>query len=135
MDKRKYSTPSYRYAFNGKENVEEWGVQDYGFRDYNPLTCRFMSVDPSKKDYPYLTPYQFASNSPISGIDLDGLEYYYAADGKFLGQGGDPKNKEVRLGKITGKTESGILRASAQVLFEKLGRWPSIKEYRGFSSS
>lgn len=33
-----------------------------------------------------LTPYQFASNSPISGVDLDGLEYYYAADGKYLGQ-------------------------------------------------
>ncbi len=24
-------------------------------------------------------------NSAISGIDLDGLEYYYAGDGKFLG--------------------------------------------------
>jgi len=98
----------YRYSFNGKEDVKEIeGQQDYGFRIYDKRLGRFKSVDPLTKKYPYLTPYQFASNSPISGIDLDGLEYYYAADGKFLGQGGDPDNKEVRLGKITGKTKSG----------------------------
>jgi hypothetical protein len=32
-------------------------------------------VDPLSPDYPELTPYQFASNRPIDGIDLDGLEY------------------------------------------------------------
>jgi RHS repeat-associated protein len=104
---RTYNSSDYRYGFNGKEDDDETQTQDYGFRTYNPRLGRFFSVDPLTKDYPYLTPYQFASNSPISGIDLDGLEYYYAADGKLLGQGGDPDNKEVRLGKITGKTKSG----------------------------
>lgn len=33
-----------------------------------------MSFDPLAKDYPELTPYQFASNEPISNIDIDGLE-------------------------------------------------------------
>ena len=33
-----------------------------------------MSVDPLTKSYPMLTPYQFASNSPIANSDLDGLE-------------------------------------------------------------
>jgi hypothetical protein len=32
-------------------------------------------VDPLTKDYAMLTPYQFASNMPIDGIDLDGLEF------------------------------------------------------------
>lgn len=32
-------------------------------------------VDPITKEYPELTPYQFASNSPVSGIDQDRLEY------------------------------------------------------------
>jgi len=32
-------------------------------------------VDPLVGDFPMLTPYQFASNRPIDGIDLDGLEY------------------------------------------------------------
>ena len=35
---------------------------------------RFLSVDPLTKGYPMLTPYQYASNSPIMNIDLDGLE-------------------------------------------------------------
>lgn len=34
-------------------------------------------MDPLTKKYPELTPYQFASNAPISGIDLDGLEYIH----------------------------------------------------------
>jgi hypothetical protein len=38
---------------------------------------RFISVDPLTKKYPELTPYQFASNTPIQAIDLDGLEAYY----------------------------------------------------------
>jgi hypothetical protein len=32
-------------------------------------------VDPLTQKYPELTPYQFASDRPIDGIDLDGLEY------------------------------------------------------------
>jgi len=35
---------------------------------------RFLSVDPLTNGYPMLTPYQYASNSPIMNIDLDGLE-------------------------------------------------------------
>jgi hypothetical protein len=41
---------------------------------------RFLSVDPITQQFPELSPYQFASNSPIAAIDLDGLEmvfYYY----------------------------------------------------------
>lgn len=34
---------------------------------------RFLSTDPITQEYPELTPYQFASNRPIDGIDLDGL--------------------------------------------------------------
>jgi len=33
-----------------------------------------LSVDPLTSSYPELTPYQFAHNSPIVAIDLDGLE-------------------------------------------------------------
>jgi hypothetical protein len=39
------------------------------------VSARFLSVDPLTKGYPMLTPYQFASNRPIDGIDVDGLEY------------------------------------------------------------
>jgi RHS repeat-associated protein len=75
----------YRYGFNGKENDRETGWQDYGMRMYSPKLSRFFTVDPISSQYPELTPYQFASNSPVSGVDQDGLEYFFAADGSFLG--------------------------------------------------
>lgn len=68
-----------RYGFNGKEMDDEvyssTGTSyDYGFRIYNPRLGRFLSVDPLTDKFPMLTPYQFASNTPIWAIDLDGLE-------------------------------------------------------------
>lgn len=76
---RKYTQVNsvYRYGFNGKEvdkDISEGG-QDYGMRIYDSRLGRFLSVDPLQKKYPELTPYQFASNRPIDGIDLDGLEF------------------------------------------------------------
>ena len=80
----------YRYGFNGKENDNEvkgeGNQQDYGMRIYDPRLGRFLSVDPLTSKYSMLTPYQFTSNSPISGVDLDGLEFYFAADGTYLGR-------------------------------------------------
>jgi RHS repeat-associated protein len=64
----------YFYGFNGKETDAETDLQDYGMRIYNPSLGRFLSVDPISASYPMLTPYQFASNTPIQAIDLDGLE-------------------------------------------------------------
>ena len=84
----------YRYDFNGKETDTESDLQDYGMRIYNARLGKFLSVDPLTKDYPELTPYQFASNTPIMAIDLDGLEMYYTADGTLLGQTGN--STEVR---------------------------------------
>ena len=67
------------YGFNGKENDNEvkgtGNQQDYGMRIYDPRIGKFLSVDPLTKGYPMLTPYQYASNRPIDGIDMDGLEY------------------------------------------------------------
>ncbi len=67
----------YRYGFNGVEkdyDISSLSVYDYGFRIYNPIIGRFLSVDPLTRAYPWYTPYQFAGNNPIWAIDLDGLE-------------------------------------------------------------
>jgi len=68
----------YRFHFNGKETDNEvygeGNVYDYGFRIYNPRLGKFLSVDPLTSTFPFLTPYQYASNKPIVAIDLDGLE-------------------------------------------------------------
>ena len=78
---RCFSREDYRYFFNGQEADNEVlgeGVfQNYGFRMYDTRIGRFWGVDPLTKDYPMLTPFQFASNTPIWAIDLDGQEPLY----------------------------------------------------------
>ena len=68
----------YRYFFNGQEADNEvfgeLAFQNYGFRMYDTRIARFWGVDPLTKEYPMLTPFQFASCSPVWGVDLDGLE-------------------------------------------------------------
>jgi len=79
MPTRSFSFGSdYRYGFNGKENDNDLseGGQDYGMRVYNSRIGKFLSVDPLYKEYPWYTPYQFAGNTPIQAIDLDGTEPY-----------------------------------------------------------
>ena len=79
MEGRKYRDENYdyRYGFNGKEDDKDFGdkqlIQDYGFRLYNPAIARFLSVDPLASSYPYNSPYAFAENNVISGIDAEGL--------------------------------------------------------------
>jgi RHS repeat-associated protein len=83
MPGRKYQAAGglYRYGFNGKEKdseVKGEGAQyDYGFRIYDPRIGRFLSVDPLVKNFPWWTPYQFAGNTPIQAMDLDGKEIYF----------------------------------------------------------
>jgi len=63
-----------------------------------------LSVDPLAEKYAYYTPYQFASNSPISGVDVDGLEHagidvwneiYYQSD-TYLAKSDAERIEEAR---------------------------------------
>ena len=97
---------NYRFGFNGKEldkNGEFGSLNhyDYGFRIYNPGIGRFLSVDPLTQKYPELTPYQFASNTPIMAIDLDGLEALYQVSYQEL-------MKEIKVSRYT-KNETNYL--------------------------
>ena len=85
MPGRHYSSANYRYGFNGKENDNdvkgvEGSQQDYGMRIYDARIGRFLSVDPLMKGYPMLTPYQYASNTPIAAVDKDGEEAEVVVD-------------------------------------------------------
>ncbi|MDQ3073921.1 MAG: hypothetical protein M3Q97_11735 [Bacteroidota bacterium] len=70
---------SYRYGFIGQENDNEIsGVgnsQDHAFRSYDPRLGRYKSLDPLSRDYPWNSPFAYAENRVIDGIDLEGLEY------------------------------------------------------------
>jgi RHS repeat-associated protein len=75
---RNANTSDYRFGFNGQEKDDEikgsGNSINYLARVYDPRLGKFLSVDPLTKKFPMLTPYQFASNTPIQAIDLDGLE-------------------------------------------------------------
>jgi RHS repeat-associated protein len=74
----KSDTITYRFSFGGMEVDNEisgnGNSYDYGARIYNPRLGRFLSLDPLMTKYPYLSPYNFVSNSPISMVDPDGRD-------------------------------------------------------------
>jgi RHS repeat-associated protein len=88
---------AYRFGFNGKENDDEaYGddnQQDYGMRVYDPRLGRFLSVDPIAAQYPMLSSYQFASNSPVQAIDLDGLERMHYT--RVSDENGKPRLEQI----------------------------------------
>jgi len=82
MPGRNFSSNEYRYGFNGMEKDDEvkdigGSSYDYTNRFYDPRVGRFPTVDLLDAQFPMLTPYQFASNTPIQAIDLDGFEAFF----------------------------------------------------------
>ena len=71
----------YRYGFNGKENDNEvkgtGNQQDYGDRIYDPRVGRWLSIDPSQKRYPGISPYVYTLNNPLIYTDPNGKDPVY----------------------------------------------------------
>ena len=65
-----------KYLYKRKEFHPELGLDWYSFeaRFYDPTLGRFPNVDPIIEKFPYLTPYNYASNNPVTNIDLWGLQ-------------------------------------------------------------
>ena len=105
---RSYSSSSYRYGFNGKENDNEVkGVgnqQDYGMRIYDPRIVRWLSVDPMFQKQPDQSVYKAFNNNPIIFIDPDG---------------GTEFETVVMVNAKTGKTSMPITRVTSTKLFPK----------------
>ena len=84
MPGRNYTSSSYRYGFNGQEKDDEvkgnGNSLDFGERIYDPRLGRFLSVDALTSSFPFFSPYQYAGNTPIQAIDLDGLEPEFIVD-------------------------------------------------------
>lgn len=79
MPGRSFIGDNYRYGFNGQEKDDEikgsGNSYDFLFRIYDPRLGRFLSTDPLEMEYPWNSPYAFAENRPIDGIDLEGKEW------------------------------------------------------------
>ncbi|MFY8022009.1 MAG: RHS repeat domain-containing protein [Bacteroidia bacterium] len=75
---RTWNGGEYRFGFNGKENDNEIkgfaNIIDFGERILDSRLGKFLTIDPLYRKFPMFSPFQFASNSPVAHIDLDGLE-------------------------------------------------------------
>jgi RHS repeat-associated protein len=105
------------FQYNGKEMLDDdadlnW--YDYGFRNYDPQIGRFTQLDPLTDYYPFLTPYQYASNDPITNIDIDGLEGGDAVKAGFnvAGVGASLMDNATEFGKTFHLTFSGFKTAT-----------------------
>ncbi|MBK8712098.1 MAG: hypothetical protein IPL97_09545 [Niastella sp.] len=58
---------------------------------------RFLSVDPLTSSFPFYSPYQYAGNTPIQAIDLDGLEEYVVVTELY--KNGKPKSITIQYTK------------------------------------
>jgi len=98
LPNRHANTGDYRYGFQGQEMDDEIKGEgnsiNYKFRMHDPRVGRFLSLDPLSKSFPWNSPYVFGENRVIDGIELEGLEYVFASDGKLIGKfGKSPKIK------------------------------------------
>ena len=73
-----WNTP---YKFSGKEKDDETGYSYFGARYYDSDLSVWLSVDPLASEYPFQSPYNYCSLSPIMRIDLNGMN-----DGWYLGE-------------------------------------------------
>ena len=68
----------YRYGFNGQEKDDEIKGEgnsiEFKYRVYDSRIGRFLSIDPLSSSYPWNSPYAFAENRVIDGVELEGLE-------------------------------------------------------------
>ena len=70
------ATSVKRDLYNGKEIQTVAGTDylDYGFRQYDPVTARWMAVDPSSSKHKNDSPYVYCHNNSISFSDILGLD-------------------------------------------------------------
>ena len=92
-------TGEYRYFFNGQEADNEvfakTALHAFEFRMHDARLGRFWSVDPLANKYPWNSTYAFAENSPVSFLELEGLERYWSVQGTKLGRVGE--SSEIRV--------------------------------------
>ena len=63
-------TTGVDYGYLGKSYDSRTGLYNYGYRDYNPQTVRFTTVDPIRDGTNW---FAYVNNDPVNYVDLLGL--------------------------------------------------------------
>ena len=75
ISNRGFSSAAYRFGFNNQEKDGELGASyAFEYRIHDARLGRFLSVDPLAAKFPFYSSYQFCSNSPLAGVEIEGLE-------------------------------------------------------------
>jgi RHS repeat-associated protein len=100
MSNRSFSSPSYRYGFNGMEKDDEVKGQGNSytteFRFLDTRLGRWLSLDPKTKIKPFISVYVVMSNCPISKKDPKGDDDYYDETGRLLFQN-ETETNEIKV--------------------------------------
>lgn len=135
-----YGTRLYRFAFNGKEKVSEVCGEGnhyiYGLREYDPRLSYFWSVDPLTRKYPWYSPYQFAGNTPIQAIDIEGAEELKVTQPAmaYYGRMFLVVQNSEELKRLT-MSISRPDRAEKQLVYLTVNRYPNSLGEHGFTTS
>ncbi|MBS1586001.1 MAG: hypothetical protein JSS82_10710 [Bacteroidetes bacterium] len=135
-----YGKRNYRFAYNNKEKVSEISGEGnhyvYGFREYDPRIAFFWSVDPLTAKYPWYSPYQFAGNTPIQAIDVEGAEELKVTQPAtaFYGRIFLVVQKSEELKRLT-MSISRPDRAEKQLVYLTVNRYPNSVGEHGFTTS
>lgn len=66
------------YGYLGKQNDQTTSLYNYGYRDYNPHTARFTTVDPIRDSTNW---FAYCASDPVNFVDPTGL-FYYTGNGQ-----------------------------------------------------
>ena len=83
-----------KYNYNGKEEMPFTGYLMFEARTYDPAIARFLEVDPISDQFPIYSTYNYAGNSPITNIDLWGLQPLSAVERQI-----ERNNRDLLKGK------------------------------------
>jgi RHS repeat-associated protein len=73
--KPNYFPNKYKYVDKLLDDDLSLNWYQFKFRNYDPQIARFVEIDPLGAKYVHNSTYDYAEDRPISGVDLEGLEY------------------------------------------------------------
>jgi RHS repeat-associated protein len=82
--KTNYVANKYRFIGQLYDDDLDWDAYQMRYRTMDPQLGRFWQVDPLATKYVYTSPFAYAENRPIDGIDLEGKEWWRAVGGILL---------------------------------------------------